>query len=193
MDSNPAVPESPDRRKQAYALLAVGCVLVAKAFVIGLSDNPPGILSLLLGGFAVIMGIFYRFAKPKGRKPAHEFLYWAPRALCITFALFTSVFALDVFEEGHGFWTTALGFIMHLTPTFILLVLLALSWRWEWIGGPSSSMPEWVVCLRRRSSRSRPDAHALIGIRKSHPPRTISMRNNRHRPARASRLTMVLF
>lgn len=135
MDSNPAVPESPDRRKQAYALLAVGCVLMAMAFVIGLTDNPPGILSLLLGGFAFIMGIFYRFAKPKGRKPAHEFLYWAPRALCIAFALFTSVFALDVFEEGQGLWTMALAFIMHLTPTFILLLLLALSWRWEWIGG----------------------------------------------------------
>ena len=34
-----------------------------------------------------------------------------------------------------GFWETALALTMHLIPTFILLAVLALSWRWEWIGG----------------------------------------------------------
>ena len=62
-------------------------------------------------------------------------LFWTPRVLCLFFAAFISLFALDVFGENHGFWETALALTMHLIPTFILLVVLALSWRWEWIGG----------------------------------------------------------
>ncbi len=61
-------------------------------------------------------------------------LYWTPRILCLLFAGFISLFALDVFEESHGFWQTTLALVMHLIPTAILLVLLAVSWRWEWLG-----------------------------------------------------------
>lgn len=62
-------------------------------------------------------------------------LHWAPRGLCILFALFVSLFALDVFGEGYGFWETIVALLIHLVPTGIILVVLALSWRWEWIGG----------------------------------------------------------
>lgn len=62
-------------------------------------------------------------------------LFWTPRVLCLLFAAFISLFALDVFEESHGFWQTALALLMHLIPTAILLALLAVSWRWEWVGG----------------------------------------------------------
>ena len=51
------------------------------------------------------------------------------------FAAFISLFALDVFDESRGFWQTAVALLMHLIPTAILLVLLAVSWRWEWVGG----------------------------------------------------------
>jgi hypothetical protein len=51
------------------------------------------------------------------------------------FALFISLFALDVFGEGYGFWETVVALLIHLIPTGIILVVLALSWRWEWIGG----------------------------------------------------------
>jgi hypothetical protein len=61
-------------------------------------------------------------------------LYWAPRILCILFAAFLSVFAFDVFSEGGGFSEMALGFVMHLIPTVIILALLAIAWRWEWVG-----------------------------------------------------------
>jgi hypothetical protein len=61
-------------------------------------------------------------------------LFWTPRILGLLFAAFISIFALDVFDEHHGFWETALALGMHLIPTAILLVLLALSWRWGWIG-----------------------------------------------------------
>ena len=65
----------------------------------------------------------------------HRFLFWTPRILCLVFAGLLSLFALDVFEENHGFWNTALALLLHLIPTAISLLILALSWRWEWIGG----------------------------------------------------------
>jgi hypothetical protein len=64
-----------------------------------------------------------------------QILFWAPRVLSLLFATFISIFALDVFNESHGFWQTALALLMHLIPTIILLALLAVSWRWEWVGG----------------------------------------------------------
>ncbi len=62
------------------------------------------------------------------------FLYWAPRVTCLAFAAFLSLFALDVFGEGLGFWRTLLALFMHLIPVFAVLLILALAWRWEWVG-----------------------------------------------------------
>jgi hypothetical protein len=67
--------------------------------------------------------------------PGHRLLLWTPRILCILFAAFISLFALDVFDANRGFWNTAIALLMHLIPTGILLVILALSWRWPWVGG----------------------------------------------------------
>ena len=52
----------------------------------------------------------------------------------MAFAVFVSLFALDVFNEGYGFWRTLLALVMHLVPTAIVVVVLVLAWRWEWIG-----------------------------------------------------------
>jgi hypothetical protein len=62
-------------------------------------------------------------------------LYWAPRILTILFAMFISIFALDVFGEHLPFWGLVLALFLHLAPTFTVLVILALAWRWEWVGG----------------------------------------------------------
>ena len=62
-------------------------------------------------------------------------LFWAPRALCILFALFLSIFAADVFEDTSGFRTTAVALLLHLLPTFLVLLVLALAWRHELAGG----------------------------------------------------------
>ena len=61
-------------------------------------------------------------------------LFWIPRLLCLAFAAFISLFALDVFGEGLGVWRTTLALLMHLIPTFLILIVLAVSWRWEWVG-----------------------------------------------------------
>lgn len=61
-------------------------------------------------------------------------LFWAPRALCILLIAFVSLFALDVFEEGLGFWQTLAALGIHLLPAYILLAALIVAWRWEWVG-----------------------------------------------------------
>jgi hypothetical protein len=64
----------------------------------------------------------------------HRPLFWAPRAISIAFILFLSLFALDVFGEGFGFWRTLLALTIHLVPSFVLIAVLVLAWRWEWVG-----------------------------------------------------------
>lgn len=62
-------------------------------------------------------------------------LFWTPRVLAVLFAAFISIFAFDVFDGGYNFWETILALLIHLIPTAVVLLVLALSWRWEWIGG----------------------------------------------------------
>jgi len=64
-------------------------------------------------------------------------LLWAPRILCILFAIFISFFAFDVFDQGTGFWKTLLALLIHLIPTFLIIIILILSWKRTWIGGIS--------------------------------------------------------
>ena len=61
-------------------------------------------------------------------------LFWSPRVLCILFAMFLSLFALDVFSEGYGFGETILALLIHLVPTYIVVISLVIAWRWEWVG-----------------------------------------------------------
>lgn len=61
-------------------------------------------------------------------------LFWTPRLLSILYIAFLSMFALDVFGEEHGFWRILLALAIHLIPSLLLLAVLILAWRWEWIG-----------------------------------------------------------
>lgn len=63
-----------------------------------------------------------------------RFLFWSPRILGIAFALFISIFALDVFGEARGLWATALALLIHLIPAFLVLAVVAIAWRREWVG-----------------------------------------------------------
>jgi len=63
-----------------------------------------------------------------------KLIFWAPRVLCILFALFLSIFALDVFGEGNSVGETIIALFMHLIPVYIVIAALVLAWRWEWIG-----------------------------------------------------------
>lgn len=66
--------------------------------------------------------------RPKG------VLFWAPRILAILFAVFVSLFALDVFTEGRGIGETILALLMHLIPTYLVVICLIIAWRREWTG-----------------------------------------------------------
>ena len=66
---------------------------------------------------------------------SNKWLYWTPRVLAIIFSGFISVFALDVFVEGYSFLDTLWALLMHLIPTFLVLIVLVIAWRWERLGG----------------------------------------------------------
>lgn len=76
--------------------------------------------------------------KPTGEisilnKLAKKAIFWTPRILCIVFALFVSLFALDVFVEGFNSAETTIALLMHMIPTAIIVIALISFWRWEWI------------------------------------------------------------
>lgn len=50
------------------------------------------------------------------------------------FALFLCLFALDVFRQGYGFLDTMVALLMHLIPAGIIVLILVVSWRKEWVG-----------------------------------------------------------
>lgn len=64
-----------------------------------------------------------------------RFLFWAPRVLAILFAAFLGVFAADVFSETSGFWSTAAALLLHLIPSVLVLLILWIARRREWLGG----------------------------------------------------------
>ena len=64
-----------------------------------------------------------------------KIIHWTPRIICIAAILFISIFAADAFEAGLTIWQQLANFILHLTPFFVLIVLLLIAWKWEFIGG----------------------------------------------------------
>ncbi len=63
-----------------------------------------------------------------------KILYWLPRVLAIAFTVFISLFALDVFSEGYSLGRLVVALFMHLIPTFLLVGILIIAWRYEKIG-----------------------------------------------------------
>lgn len=64
-----------------------------------------------------------------------KIFHWLPRIISILAILFVSLFALDAFEPGLTFWQQIGAFLIHLIPSFILLAILVVAWKWENIGG----------------------------------------------------------
>ena len=57
-----------------------------------------------------------------------------PRLLSICAIAFVSLFALDSFEHGT-IGEQILAFLLHMIPSFVLMIILAIAWKWELIGG----------------------------------------------------------
>ena len=49
--------------------------------------------------------------------------------------LFISLFTADAFAPELTMWQQIAAFIIHLIPSFILIIFLVIAWRWELIGG----------------------------------------------------------
>ena len=58
-----------------------------------------------------------------------------PGILCLSCAACIILFAIDAFGEDCGFWNQGLALLLCLIPTAINLAALAISRRWEWVGG----------------------------------------------------------
>ncbi|MBN1377419.1 hypothetical protein JW949_03775 [Candidatus Woesearchaeota archaeon] len=67
----------------------------------------------------------------------NKYLIWTPRILGILFAVFISLFAFDVFVEGYAWYQTIAGFLIHLIPTYFVVIALLIAWKFkkELIGG----------------------------------------------------------
>ena len=61
-------------------------------------------------------------------------LLWSPRVLGILVCLFLGLFALDSFSEGRPFVQSLGAFAIHVAPAVLLLAVVAISWRWPWVG-----------------------------------------------------------
>jgi hypothetical protein len=81
---------------------------------------------------------------------ARAVLRWSPRLLGIGTAIFLGLFALDAFAEGHGFWAAVPAYLVHLLPSALLLVVVALAWRRPWIGAAA-----FVGCAALYASSTR--------------------------------------
>ncbi len=80
-------------------------------------------------------------------------LLWSPRILGICNALFLALFAMDALAEGP------LALLIHAAPALFLLLVVALAWRWAWIGGlvfialallyaaTTLQRPDWILSI----------------------------------------------
>ena len=62
-------------------------------------------------------------------------LHLLPRVLAILFIIFVSMFALDVFGMEGSLMQKIGGFLMHLTPAYLLIIVFLIARKWEIAGG----------------------------------------------------------
>jgi hypothetical protein len=61
-------------------------------------------------------------------------LLWSPRLLGFGVALYLGMFALDAFVGEKPIADKITDFLVHLAPSFLILLTVLLSWRRFWIG-----------------------------------------------------------
>jgi hypothetical protein len=60
---------------------------------------------------------------------------WSARVLGMGICLFLALLALDAWDPAKPMAARAGEMLIHLLPSLLVLTLLVLSWRREWIGG----------------------------------------------------------
>jgi len=81
-------------------------------------------------------------------------LMWIPRVLAIVFIVFLLLFGLDVFSENAPFIRKLVAFFMHSIPSFILLLILFISWKKPLVGGSIFILFSIAFSLYFRTYRS---------------------------------------
>ena len=88
-----------------------------------------------------------------------DWFHWIPRGLCILAILFISMFALDSFAPGLPLWEQIRDFLIHLAPSYILVLILWLAWvKEKWGGwlfiafGAITSIPVFMLNYSRSGS-----------------------------------------
>jgi hypothetical protein len=66
---------------------------------------------------------------------AGEILFWTPRLMCIVAIVVMSMLSFDAFKPEFSSWHQIRTFILHMVPSFTLILLLLLAWRKELTGG----------------------------------------------------------
>lgn len=64
---------------------------------------------------------------------SQSLLFWGPRIAGLLLAGFLALFALDAFNEG-SFIAALPAFAIHLIPSLLVLAVVAVAWKFEWIG-----------------------------------------------------------
>lgn len=59
-------------------------------------------------------------------KTLRGFLFWTPHALGILIAGLLTLLSTDVFAAGYPFWQSIPGFLIHMLPTFAVILVLVL-------------------------------------------------------------------
>lgn len=62
-------------------------------------------------------------------------LVWLPRILGLFGVFFLGIFAFDVFDRDGSTWDIVGAFLLHLIPSALVLLAVALGWRWPVVGG----------------------------------------------------------
>lgn len=65
----------------------------------------------------------------RGGRPV---LFWLPRLLAMAVVVFTAALSLDAFSPSRTALQNVLAFAIHLIPTMVLALIIAISWRWKW-------------------------------------------------------------
>jgi hypothetical protein len=61
-------------------------------------------------------------------------IVWLPRILGIAVGLFLGMFALDAFSGGEPLASALSDFAIHLLPAATILAVVAIAWRFPWVG-----------------------------------------------------------
>ena len=59
---------------------------------------------------------------------------WIARGLAICLSLFLGLFALDELQADKTIGRTVIDVLVHLWPTMLVVAVIAVSWRRQWIG-----------------------------------------------------------